>query len=124
MFASMSATRNMVCVVCIKYMENVPPPENITPAKPIRYVMAHIDYKLEVLHRQCERMGLSEAAEAALRADLEEERVLLGSLPPESPYLEALALQELHEARASARSDIMMGESADLSQLRSADLEG
>lgn len=99
-------------------MENSHPQEDITPTKPIRYVLAHIDYKLEVLHRQCDRKGLSEQAEAALRADLEEERGMLESLPPDSPYLEALTLQAIHQERADLRSDIMMGETEDLSGLR------
>lgn len=91
-------------------MEHPSPDEDITPIKPVRYVLAHIEYKLTVLHRQCERMNLSENAEAALRADLEAEKGLVSQLPPDSPYLESLTLQAAHEQAANARNDILTGE--------------
>lgn len=99
-----------------------PAPKYREHAQPVKDTLYHIDNKLERLHHQCQHRGLSEEAEAALRADLEAEKALLIALPPDSPYLDALTLQAAHLATSDARADIMLGETQDLNLLRSHEL--
>lgn len=82
-------------------------PKDRTAIQPARETLIHVEYHLETLHSMCQRDGLSEEIEAMLRADLEQERDLLTTLPPDSPLHQVQPSVEAHLERVDARNAII-----------------